>query len=287
MKLSIIIVNWNTKDYLKQTLQSLFTTTKQLPSSKLEIIVVDNNSEDKSTEMVKEKFPKVKLIESKINLGFGGGNNEGAKKATGDYLLFLNSDTIVLHQAIKKILWYLEERSVGIMIPKLLLEDRKTVQSGLINYKPTVPKMILEKPFKLFKSSVLKVNWLRKIAQKISLDFWDFDKLREVDWVTGAALVIRKPLFDEIGGFDEKIFMYFEDVDLCIRAKKKGAKIIYYPDAEIVHLGGKSIAKSKERKKVYYQSQDYFWGKHYSTLSAFLLKIIRFPYRAINSIFTK
>lgn len=287
MKLSIVIVNWNTKDYLKQTLQSVFATTRNLPVSKLEVIVVDNHSADKSAEMVKEDFPQVKLIENKVNLGFGGGNNEGAKRATGDYLFFLNSDTIVLNQAVKKIIWYLEERSVGILVPKLLLEDRKTVQPGLINYKPSVLKMILEKPFKLFKPLISKSGWLRKVAQRVSLDFWDFDRLREVDWVTGAALVIRKPLFDELKGFDEKIFMYFEDVDLCLRAKQKGAKVIYYPDAEIIHLGGKSVAKSKERKKVYYQSQDYFWAKHHSILNAFLLKIIRFPYRAINSIFTK
>ncbi len=288
MKLSVIIVSFNTKDYLRQTLKSVFAEVRNIGSSFLEVIVVDNNSTDGSPEMVGKEFPQVHLIESKVNLGFGGGNNEGARKAQGNYLLFLNSDTIVLKGALPKMLDFMEKHpEIGILTPKLVWEDRKTPQAGMIGLKPTLPKMILEKPFKLFKNLVRKAPFLNRLAQKISLDFWDFNQEREVDWVTGAALLTGRVLFEKLQGFDEKIFMYFEDVDLCLRAQKLGAKVFYYPDVTIVHLGGKSIQLSRDRKKIYYQSQDYFWSKHHSLLSAISLKIIRFPYFLINLFFAK
>lgn len=287
MKLSIIIVGFNTKDYLKQTLNSVFATLK---GSKIgfEVIVVDNASTDESNAMVKEQFSQVKLIESKVNLGFGGANNEGAKKAQGEYLFFLNSDTIAPSRMIEKIIFYLDKHpEIAILTPKLVSEDEKTVQAGIMNYKPTIGRLIWEKPFKLLKPLVIKVGFLRKLACKVNLDFCDFNQQREVDWITAAAMFIRKDVFDRLQGFDEKIFMYFEDVDLCLRAKELGAKIVYYPEAMIIHLGGKSISLSKERKKIYYQSQNYFWEKHHSLFSTIIFKIIRFPYQLISLLIAK
>ncbi len=288
MKLSIIIISYNCKEYLEQTLKSVFATAQKLPKSHFEVIVVDNNSDDGVVGMIEKHFPQVKLIASKVNLGFGGGNNEGAKKACGDYLLLLNPDTIILDNSIQKIIETIETHpEVGIFTPKVVLEDQETVQSGLINYKPVVSKMILEKPFKRFKTFVKKKPFLRKLALKVSLDFWNFNEELVVDWVSGAVLVIKKDLFDKLEGFDEKLFMYFEDVDLCLRAKKLAAKIMYYPVAKIVHIGGKSIAQSRDRKKLFYRSQDYFWSKHYSLMNNLLLKIIRLPYRVFNLLFAK
>jgi len=288
MKLSIIIVNWNTQKYLRQALRSVFATTKDLLKSSFEVIVVDNASSDGGLDILEKEFPQVHLVKNKINLGFGGGNNEGAKKAKGDYLLLLNPDVIILDQAIQKLIQSTEHYpKAGVIIPKLVLADKKTVQPGLINFRPTLKRMILEKPFKWFKRLILRFNFFKQLAQKISLDFWDFNRMREVDWGTAAVMLVKRSLFEKLQGFDEKMFMYFEDVDLCLRAKAQGSKIIYDPKPVIVHWGGASVKIAKDRRKIYYQSQGYFWAKHYSPFSVFLLKITRFPYRVVKSIFAK
>ena len=258
-----------------------------MSSTSFEVIVVDNNSTDNSVSLIRRNFPRVRLIESEVNLGFGGANNEGAKKAKGSYLFFLNPDTLVPKGALKKIIEFTEKHpEIGIFTPKLVCKDHKTVQSGIIGYRPTIERLILEKPFKLFSSPVRRIALLNAVAKRVSLDFWDFNQEREVDWVTGAAMVVSKALFDKLQGFDEKIFMYFEDVDFCLRAKELGAKIFYYPGVSIIHLGGRSIHFNRERKKIYYQSQNYFWAKHHSLFSTIVFKIIRFPYLLFSLFFT-
>jgi GT2 family glycosyltransferase len=276
-KLSIIIVSFNTEKLLEETIKSIYSSEKD--NSFFEIIVVDNNSSDKSIKMVKEKFGQVKLIINSKNLGFGAANNLGAKNAKGEYLLFLNSDTIVQSEALTKMVdFFKKNKRVGILGPKLVLNSGK-IQPYCIGYKSSLGQSFKNRFAKCL--AKLKIN--KKFLTRLSLEYWDWLEPRSVDWVTGAALMIRKNLFDKVHGFDEKIFMYFEDQDLCLKANQLNQETWVLPNAEIIHLGGKSIKLDNERKKYYYQSQDYFFKKHFGKFSYLLMKIISFPVRILST----
>ncbi len=252
MFFSIIIVNYNTKTLLKNCLNSIFVNCQL---NDFEVIVVDNDSRDGSIEMLDKNFKdKVKIIANKENIGFGPANNQGAQIAKGEYLFFLNSDTIIKDDILTLIKNFLETNSqVGIVSPCLLLENGTKQEFAFGNF-PT-----------LFNS----------VFRKIDIKNTNNNKPREVDWVSGAALIIRKNIFKKVGGFDENFFMYFEDVDLCKRVWDLGYKIMILPQFFLVHLGGKSIDIDRQRKKYYYTSQDYFYKKHYGYLVMYLMKFAR------------
>jgi GT2 family glycosyltransferase len=249
MDFSVIIVNYNTKDLTTACLDSIF----QNLCGDFEVIVVDNNSTDGSADFLKEKFDsKIKIIPNSINLGFGKANNLAAAKAQGKFLFFLNSDTLIKEDVLNAFLICLTNPAVGILAPDLILTDgqKQKYASG-------------EFP-----------RFFNLLAGKIGIR-----KVKGLDWVSGAALVVRKEVFDQVGGFDEKYFMYFEDIDFCWSVKLAGYKIELVPTAKVIHLGGKSLSLNKERKKNYYQSQDYFYYKHYGNLARLCLKIMRSFYR--------
>lgn len=255
MKLSIVIVSYNTKDYLDRCLQSVYSDCPDC-----EVIVVDNASGDGSVTMMRGKYPKTKLIASKINLGFGKANNLGAKAAKGEIVFFLNSDTIVNKGSLKKMVRFFQDKpNAGIVGPKVLLEDGG-VQPFSFGDDPTLISLILE-----------KFNHRKPQA-----------RTKRVDWVTGAALAIRRELFEKIGGFDENIFMYFEDSDLCIRARKTGAQIYLFTGSSIIHFGGKSAGSDRKQKEIYFRGQDYFFQKHYGIIGKLMLKLIRLPYKILK-----
>lgn len=259
MKLSIIIVSYNTKKLLQDCLNSIIRNTQNLS---YEIIVVDNNSTDQSPDMVKKKFSRVKLIKNARNLGFGRANNIGAQKASGEILLFLNSDTLVLGGTFKEMVKIFDQKSdVGVALPQLVTGEGK-IQKGAFGLEPTL------------------WNILTRINEDYSLR--NSNQSQMVDWVSGAALFIRKKLFEKIGGFDPQYFMYFEDTDLCKRVRNLGFKIFYNADTKIIHLGGKSIKVTKDRKKIYYQSLEKFYIKHYSRIKLIILKIFLLPYKLIR-----
>jgi GT2 family glycosyltransferase len=249
--LSIIIINFNTKELLRDCLSLIFKKTKGL---NFEVVVVDNCSIDSSVVMIKEEFPQVKLIENKKNLGFAKANNQGSKIAQGEYLLFLNSDTLILNNALKHLVKYMKENSeIGLIAPQLLLKN-KTLQPDAFGPEPTL--------------------W--------QLTYGRFLKTKRIDWLSGAALMIKKDLFKKIGGFDENFFMYYEDIDLSKIVRGIGYEIATCPEAKIIHLVGQSIKRNRQRKMLYYQSQSYFYKKHYGKCSYFLLNIIRFPYKLLK-----
>ncbi len=261
MKFSIIIVNYNTKNLTKNCLNSIFANCKSI---NFEIIVVDNNSQDSSIEMLKKDFgDKIKLIANNENIGFGPANNQGAKIAKGKYLFFLNSDTIIKSDIFSAIKIFLNSnKDIGVISPKLLLADGSEQERAYGKF-PTLFSVIAEK----FKRP--------KIVKNKSL---------EVDWVSGAALIIRKDIFKRVSGFDEKFFMYFEDIDLCRRVKDFGYKIIVFSEIAVIHLGGKSLNKFSKRKEYYYKSQNYFYKKYYGNLKMNLMRFIRLPYKLLMSI---
>ncbi len=229
--------------------------------------------------MIKEKFPQVRLILNKENVGFGRANNQGIEIAKGKYILFLNSDTIVKEKSLQNLIGFLNKNEkIGILGAKLILKDG-SIQPWAIGYNPNILKALLEKPLGFLGKYFAHNKWFKNLSYPFTLRFWEHDKIKEIDWVTGAALLIRKSVLNKIGGFDPSFFLYFEDVDLCFRARKAGYKVLFYPEAEIIHFGGGSITSSSKQKEIYYQSQKYFYKKHYSWFSQFLLLIIRWPYK--------
>ncbi|MFA6194664.1 MAG: glycosyltransferase family 2 protein [Patescibacteria group bacterium] len=258
--ISFIIVNFNTAEITKDCISSLLSNTSDKDR---EIIIIDNASVDDSPAILNAAFGgAIKLISNQNNLGFATANNIGARAAKGDILFFLNSDTIVGSDIIGPIIKALDNQKLGIVAPVLLLADGQK-QPFAYGRFPRLASVIFNK--------VLAFDCSRIAGQ-----------LKLVDWVSGAALAIRKSVFEKIGGWDERFFLYFEDVDFCWRAKQRGFEIAVLESISIVHLGGRSLVKSRERKKQYYLAQEYFFRKNYGAVSANILKIMRWPYIMIK-----
>ena len=270
---SVIIVSYNTCDLLKQTIKSIYRAEGQ--PKWLEILVVDNNSQDGSWQMVKKEFSRVRLMAMKKNLGFARANNLAAAKSNGKYLLFLNSDTILRRKAITKMVNFFQTKpKAGIVGPKLLAKPNK-VQAFGMGYKTNLGQKI-----KTNLAPILAVFGVsRKWLTKLSLEYWNWRQPRRVDWVTGAALMIKRDFFNKLGGFDSSFFMYFEDQDLCWRTAGAGFQIWVIPGAKIIHLGGQSLKLTRQRKKYYFASEDRFYQKHFSHRDYLLMRIISAPFR--------
>jgi len=268
MELSIIIVNFNTRQLLFNCLKSIFTETKNIS---YEVIIVDNGSTDDSLSFVKKHFPQVKIITNKKNLGFAKASNQGVTIAKGKYLLFLNSDTLILNKAIEKSLKFIiKNPQINILGCRLLNKDRSIQPS--IGFFPQLKQLFL---MMFFLDDIPFINRLMKPYQQSRIDF--YCKTQEVDWVTGAFLLLSKKVINKIGGFDEDFFMYNEEVDFCYRAKKEGFKVWFYHEPEIIHLKGKSSQEGfKTAVLGEYQGLEKFYKKYQSSLAnqqlRFLLK---------------
>lgn len=263
MKFSIIIVNYNAKNLLKDCLNSIL---KYKNNYQLEIIVVDNDSSGSGLEIIKNEFSEIKLIINQENLGFAKANNLGAKNSCGDLLFFLNPDTLLKEDIFKRTVDVFESNpKVGIVAPQLVLPNGQ-LQPWSCGYEQKIRYLIKNKFCQNFRRSPVP----------------DYPIARLPDcptWVSGAALIVRKDVFGKVGGFDENFFMYFEDRDLCQRVRKIGYEIKILLEIKIIHFGGKSLASNKSRKKLYYQSQSYYWRKHYGLAVSLLLRLIRWPYK--------
>lgn len=264
MLFSIIIINHNTKVTIKNSLNSIFNNCDK---NDFEIILVDNASQDGSIEMLKDNFnEKIKIIANNNNTGFGPANNQGDKLAKGEYLFLLNSDTIIKDNILEELEnFLLKDQKIGIVAPKLFLGDGSEQPFAFGDY-PRLLSLIFEK--------------FKKAPEYLDNPF-------EVEWVSGAALIIKRELFEQLGGFDEKFFMYFEDIDLCKRAREMNYKVFVNPKISLTHLCGKSPSHFIKRKGYYYKSQDYFYKKHYGTLAMYFMKVIRWPYKILVLLFGK
>ncbi|WP_346883660.1 glycosyltransferase family 2 protein [uncultured Algibacter sp.] len=240
---SVVFVNYNTCKLTCEAIQSVYDFTKNI---KIEIILVDNNSIDNSIKTISEKFPEVKIIESKKNLGFGKGNNEGMKIAKGKYFFLLNTDTYLLNNAIEILFNYMENKkhgNVSICGAKLHKTDLShNVSAG--NFPS----------YKLFvKGSFLKYFYSKSFYSNIKRRDIPYESVNsfEVDYVSGADFFVRKSIIDEVGGFDKHFFMYGEDVELSFRIKQRFPEMasMIVPDAKIVHISqGSSKTKSLSKK---------------------------------------
>jgi len=264
MKLSIQIVNFKSRHFLQNC---LFSIGENMPEGLQAELILINNDEEKLggiKNIASDDLP-VRVVEVGKNIGFGKAHNLGAGIARGEFILFLNPDTKILGGAIEKMLAALEsDEKTGIAGP-FLVDQENNLQADCFGREKTPLSTIKEKMF----------------SKKNSGKLTDRDVF-ETDWVSGGALMARKSIFLKAGKFDEKYFMYFEDVDLCREVKRAGCKVVIAPGAKILHEGGKSFESEKEKKKSYYASQDYYLKKHFGPAAAVFVKIFRIPYYAKN-----
>lgn len=260
--ISIILVNYNGAEILPECLYSL---EKYINKNNSEIIVVDNNSQDNSIDIIENQFPNIKLMKLPKNVGFGAGNNVGAKIATGEFLFLLNTDTILIENTPQLLSNYLHQNEdVGVVGSRITFKDG-SYQLSCGN----LPNIIIE--------FIDKIRYsLDKKWHSIFSTLYDkqYSSVQEVGWVTGASLMIRRDIFEKLGGFDESFFMYFEDKDICKRVHDTGFKVIYYPKTSLIHLlGGSSQSMKKSVNSYYRDSQVYYYQKHLERFQTEILKL--------------
>ncbi len=261
--LTVQIVNWNAREPLRAALRSIMAHP---PLYEYEIIVLDNASSDGSVQMLEKEFPEVKLIVSERNLGFSKGHNLAARAAQGKYLFILNPDTEVLPGALEALVAYAERHpEVAIIGPKILNPDG-SLQYSCRRFPNPAAALFRNTPLgKLFPNNPYTREYL--------MTDWDHNSIREVDWVSGAALFIRREVYKQLGGFDEQFFMYCEDTDLCYRARQAGYKVIYYPEPKIKHAIGRSTDLVANRMIItFHRSMYLFYKKHYARRTLVLLR---------------
>ena len=228
MDVTIIIVNWNSLPCLRQCLASIGGLKR-----KGEVIVIDSASFDGSAEAVRTEFPAVRFIQSERNLGFAVANNRAAAEASGDYLLFLNPDTEIDDGAVERLLDVASAREdAGVVGPMLLNTDR-SIQRTCIRAIPTIANKLLD-------SDLARWAWPRSSLWGMRPLFDGGLEPREVEAVSGACLMLRRDVFESVGGFSEEFFMYAEDMDLAYKVRKAGFRSYYVPEARVVHHGGTS-----------------------------------------------
>jgi N-acetylglucosaminyl-diphospho-decaprenol L-rhamnosyltransferase len=263
LDVSFLIVSWNVRDLLRRALSSILADITGIAS---EIILVDNGSHDGTVEMVHAEFPFVDLIDNLNNRGFASANNQALAAARGRYFLLLNPDAELVPGATRALVACMDTDSrVGIAGPQLLNPDR-TVQSSRRRF-PTFTTALLEST--RLQQQFPRNRWLDHYYM---LDTHD-DVVQEVDWVVGAAMFVRRGVYEQIGGFDEQFFMYSEEMDWCYRARAAGWHVLYFPRAAVIHHEGKSSEQVVAARDIYFHSSKIrFFGKHHGAVAARLLR---------------
>jgi len=247
MKLSIIIVSYNSKKVLKECLTSIFGNLKNFA---YEVIVSDNGSTDGSIEMIKKEFPRVRVIENNANIGFAAANNRALSLAKGEYVFYLNPDTVLLDENIIKLVNFMDAHSQAGACGPLVLNSDGTMQRQCKRGWPTFRNSFFYYSglWKLFPKSQ---KWKKFTGSYFCLDKPD-DQICEVDQLSGAAMIVRRDILEKIGWMDEKYIMYWDDTDLCFRIKNLGFKIYYVPQAKITHYGGAGGAQLHAFRNLWY-----------------------------------
>ena len=255
MQLSVIILNYNVRFFLEQCVLSV---QKALEGIDGEIIVIDNNSSDDSCEMMKQLFPNVKLIENKDNLGFPKGNNIGVAQANGDYICILNPDTVVAEDTFSKILNFVTSSAVE--MPNTGVIGCKLID-GTGNFLPESKRGVpttwvaFTKIFGLYKvSNVFGKYYAQHLTENQS---------GKVDILVGAFMVMQRELYNEVGGFDEKCFMYSDDIDLSYMVLQKGKYNYYFHETAVIHYKGESTVRDEKYMKRFQEAMQFFYKKHF------------------------
>ena len=254
MQLSVIILNYNVRHFLELCVLSV---QKALSNIDAEIIVVDNNSSDDSFQMMQHRFPNIKLIRNTENLGFPKGNNIGVSQAKGDYICILNPDTVVAEDTFEKVLAFAKSQTnLGIVGCKLI--------DGRGNFLPEskrgipTPWVAFTKIFGLYKLFP-KSNFFNKYYAQHLLE----NETGKVAILVGAFMVMKRELYQQIGGFDENCFMYSDDIDLSYMVLQKGKFNYYFPETSIIHYKGESTVKDETYMKRFQEAMNFFYKKHF------------------------
>jgi GT2 family glycosyltransferase len=260
MKLSVIIVNYNVRHFLEQCLKSV---SEALNGIEGEVIVVDNNSVDGSVEMVRSKFPQFRLIDNKENVGFSKANNQAIRISSGEYVLLLNPDTVVQEDTFTKCLDFMDQTPDAGGLGVQMIDGKGRFLPESKRGLPT-PSVAFYKVFglsKLFPGS--------KLFGEYHLGYLPKNQVHQVDVLSGAFMMLRKEVLDQIGLLDEDYFMYGEDIDLSYRIIKAGFKNYYFPETRIIHYKGESTKKSSVNYViVFYKAMVIFARKHFSSKNA-------------------
>lgn len=284
MDLSIIIVNWNTEDYLRACLRSVFDTTEGIL---FEVIVVDNASSDGSVAMVEREFPQVRLVANSDNRGFAAANNQGMARAKGRYILLLNSDTMVLDDVIAATLRYAEAHEEAAVVGCRVLNADRSLQPTCFMY-PSLLNMLLSSSY------LYKLFPRNRFFGRERMTWWDRNDIRDVDVVTGCFMVVRKKAIEEIGRMDEGFHMYGEETDWCYRFKQAGWRVVFTPAGQIVHYGGASSRQKPAQMALQLRGSILlFLRKHRGRLTYRAARIlvalfffVRVPYWLLRALFS-
>jgi hypothetical protein len=255
VEVSVIIVNWNTRELLNHALSSLFSTEHGYAT---EVIVVDNGSTDGSSEMIRARWPQVILRMLNQNVGFGAANNIGFRLASGDFILLLNSDAECLPTTIRELATELQMNpDVGCVGARHINVDGSLQRST--NAFPTLLNDALEL------TELSRFTVFQRVLRR-RFPWWGNHTARiETGWVNGACMMLRRSAIEDVGGFDEAFSLYVEEVDLCYRLRKAGWRVVFTPRAEVIHREGRSLdGRPALRVRLRYWGHAYFYAKHYS-----------------------
>ena len=274
--LSIIIVNWNTREMLRDCLASAFAGLGA--SCPAEVIVIDNASEDGSLAMVAADFPQARLIRNTENRGFAAANNQGFAVAQGRHVLLLNSDTIVHGEVLaRSVDWLDAHPDVAAMGCRVLNTDG-TVQRTCSMYPSLLNQVLLT-------SGLWKLRWPRFLGRG-QIGHWNRDSEREVEVISGCYMLVRRSVIDEIGPLDEDFFFFGEETDWCRRMRDAGWRLMFAPVGEITHHGGASAKKLNHKRDILLTTAKvHLHRKHEGRLSAFLIWLNAILFNGLRSIF--
>lgn len=262
MDLSVLIVNWNAKEWLRNCLNSVYEDLRTCTGTNAQIYVVDNASSDGSVEMLMGQFPQVNLIDNAQNLGFAAANNQAIKSAEGQFLLLVNPDTLVHPGTIEKLIAHLRDSpQVGAVGPRILNPDG-TIQ-------------VSAEPFPNLSRETWRLFHFDRLVHfsQYSKRFFQNQTAQAVDVLAGACILIRREVLERIGLLDEQFFVYSEEVDLCMRIRDAGWMIHWLPSATITHYGGRSTQLVADRMFIeLYANKVRFFRKHYGELKTICYK---------------
>ena len=263
MDISVIIVNYNTCELTINCIKSVYEMTSGID---FEIILVDNNSEDTSLVEIKRHFPSVVIVENETNIGFGRANNKGAELAKGKYLFLLNSDTILVENILKTFFLFMEEHVEYASCGCNLIDA-----NGICTISHGCLPSLLKEFFLLGLYKILPSYYNNKLSDgQTALQ----GCLADTGYISGADIFVRKEVFDELKGFDDKIFLYFEETDLFFRMKESGYKSCVLDSYKIIHLGGASSAANVRKMSLYVRSMFYYYRKHHSAVYTKMVKLV-------------
>ena len=271
---SVVIVSWNTRDILRGCLSSIFEETKNVS---IEVFVVDNNSHDGSSDMVRAEFPRVKLVENELNRGFAAASNQGIQLASGRYTLLLNPDTIILEDAISRCVQYADHHpDVGVVGCQVLEEENRISNTGFSFPSPLNVFLALSGLSRVFPRS--------RLFGRPELGWWERDCEQDVDVVTGMFMLVRREAIAQVGIMDESYFVYSEEADWCYRFARAGWRRVFTPCARIVHVDGGRKSTSQVSIKMFVQMQKSSMIYHRKNLGIAAWASVKGIYIASNAI---